>query len=191
MKYIFFVIMILLVGNCQSSANKDIAEAVKSAPPSKPQVATPAQSAATVAQGAITLALETVKGEQGGTACIPMKVANFQAILSTQYSINWDVKELEFNTLKNFKVQSMGDQNFGLPLTDQGILTCVWVDPTLKGVTLPDGTTLFDICFNVVGEPKESVAKVALTERPTPFESVNLREEVLLIQTVDGGIKLN
>jgi hypothetical protein len=83
----------------------------------------------------------------------------------------------------------MTKENFGVQAVDKGIITCMWIDNSLKGVNLIDDTSLYQICFKVVGK-SGSTSAIKFTQKPTPFESVNLEEKLVNIQPVAGSVKV-
>jgi hypothetical protein len=48
---------------------------------------------------------------------------------------------------------------------------------------------LYQICFKVVGK-SGGVSSIKFTQKPTPFESVNLEEKLVTIQPVSGNVKV-
>ncbi|GDX45020.1 hypothetical protein LBMAG24_03470 [Bacteroidota bacterium] len=83
----------------------------------------------------------------------------------------------------------MTKENFGVQAVSKGILTCMWIDNSLKGVNLVDDSSLYQVCFKVIGK-SGGVSGIKFTQKPTPFESVNLEEKLVTIQPVSGTIKV-
>ena len=136
---------------------------------------------------AIGLNLADLKVKSGDQICMPVTVYGFQRMLSMQYSINFDPQELEFMGVVNKRLPHLTDGNFGVHSVHKGMLTVVWIDSSLKGVTKIDGEAVFTVCFLVKGD-KGSKTEVKFTDKPTPFESVNLAEQVVQINTKKGTI---
>lgn len=141
------------------------------------------------AQGGVTLALGTESAEVGETICVPVTVADFQNILSMQYTLQWDQRYLEFETISDFGLPWLSGNNFGTQKTAEGLLTVVWIDNSLQGVTKMDGQPVFTICFKVTGGRGQK-AYVGFTENPTPFEVVNKQEKVVSLNPVAGGVNV-
>ena len=137
---------------------------------------------------AITLAVEQKSVKAGELACLKFSVGNFQGILSTQYTLSWDPAILSFQKMQNFGLPYMDEQDFGIPLAKQGKLTCVWIDDSLRGVSLPDGSVMYEICYRVNAAAAGKSSPVEFVQKPTPFESVNLEEKILGISPVNGGV---
>ena len=191
MKYILSGFLLIFLLNCQNNANRDIAEAVKSAPQ---PVQTASNQQTTIPQnnsaGFIELALDVVKSTPGATVCVPMRVGNFQGILSIQHSINWDTKLLKFDHLEGFNLPGLNEQNFGIPLASKGQLTFLWIENSLTPVNLEDGSIIYQVCYQVLDETPKGKVDIAITPDPTPFESVNFEEKVLEIKPTNGGVEV-
>lgn len=91
--------------------------------------------------------------------CFPITVANFDSITSFQFSINWDPTVLD----------ATGIQSRNPDLLVRGNITASWSDNAMvnpgnmivswgdisgasDGITLPDGSVVFEICFDAVGQ---------------------------------------
>jgi hypothetical protein len=137
----------------------------------------------------ISLIAQNMKGKQGEVVCMGIAVGDFRNMLSMQFSMNWDPKVIDFLEVKNFMLPHMSRDNFGAHLRDNGILTCVWIDNALQGVTVDNGDPVFEVCFTLKG-PKGSITAIEFSENPTPFEAVNFAEEVISISGINGRIEI-
>ncbi len=113
--------------------------------------------------------MDDVQAATGETVCLDVKVKNFKQIESNQYSVNWNPKELEFAGIKNIALKAMSQNNFGLNRTAQGNFSVSWYDPTLESVTLPDGASIYQMCF-VVKAPSGTKAGIKFSGEPTAIE---------------------
>ncbi len=107
-----------------------------------------------------------VKGETG---CMDIQVKNFNNIVSKQYSINWNPADLKFLELKDFKLKDLTTNNFGKHVAKEGKLTLSWYDQDIKGISVPEETGIFKICFEAIGS-KGKKSKVMFTEDPIAVE---------------------
>jgi hypothetical protein len=119
------------------------------------------------------------------TVCIGIYGRDFEQILSMQYSLKWDAKALKFSKIQNYGLPSINGSNFGLNRTKEGILSFAWYDAGLKGITLPDGQVLYEICFQVIGQ-KGSTTTIQFTNTPTVIE-VSMGKGVLIGLNTEGG----
>ncbi len=122
--------------------------------------------------------MDDVEAAAGETVCLDVKVKNFNQIESNQYSVNWDPKELEFVAIKNIQLKDMSQTNFGLQRTAQGNFAVSWFDPSLKGVTLPDGSPIYQICF-AVKAASGTEASVKFSGTPVAIEFSNVQGDLV------------
>jgi hypothetical protein len=141
-------------------------------------------------QNPLTLGVANLRAKSGAPACLDVQVADFDQLLSMQYSVKWDPAILQFKSIQNFQLGGLGPEDFGAHRAAEGILTSVWIDENLQGVTVADGATIYQICFDVKGASGQST-EVTFSDGPTPFEVVNLKEEVVDIKGVAGRVTIN
>ncbi len=122
--------------------------------------------------------MDDVEADRGETVCLDVKVKNFNQIESNQYSVNWDPKELEFVAIKNIQLKDMSQTNFGLQRTAEGNFAVSWFDPSLKGVTLPDGSPIYQVCFNVKAA-SGAEASVKFSGTPVSIEFSNAQGDLV------------
>lgn len=134
----------------------------------------------------------TVSGgsaDPGSKIDINFTVDDFTEYLSLQFSINWDETVLEFSDLKNLTTDlpQFTPSLFGThpANVDNGIITLSWLDPLAEVNTLDDGTLLFTVEFNVIGDPCDE-SLVAITGTPTEIEVGNADEENVGLTSIDG-----
>lgn len=122
---------------------------------------------------AVTFNLNPTNIPQGDTVCVPLTVSDFTDILSFQGEINWDTTIIEFVELQNINTDLLGfTPGTGINLADvsSGFLSFLWFSTGgFQGVDLPDGTVLFDMCFEGVGADG---TETDISFDPTFFEIV-------------------
>lgn len=145
-------------------------------------------SSSVIAQNQTVLfKLDQRTARTGETVCLNFTASQFKQLLSMQYTVKWDPKVLQFKEVKNFKLPFLGIDNFGRTRIPAGLLTVVWIDNDLRGITLPDNSLLYQICFTVKGKAG-SRSSVSLVQAPTPFESVNKQEKLVRIVPTNGAV---
>jgi gliding motility-associated-like protein len=92
-----------------------------------------------------------LEGQPGDTLCFDFTVSNFTDVEEMRFSIVWEPEHLEY-------LIGVGPQNVNLPdgapalnalgFANGQILFTGW-DPQSPPVTLPDGTSLFTLCFQI------------------------------------------
>lgn len=137
----------------------------------------------------IGLSFPDLKAEAGGELCVPLSVYQFRDMLSMQYSIKFDPAKLKFVEFRDLKLPYLNRGNFGLHKVDEGTITVVWIDNALKGVSRMDGEPVFTLCFEVLGQSGETT-EIDITEDPTPFEAIDLAEQLVKINKKKGKIKI-
>jgi len=100
----------------------------------------------------VKLTFSNTNVESGTNVCIPLTVSNFDSIQTAQGGIMWDPSVLSYTGLQGFNLPSWSAGLFGTTNADQGILTWLWIDQTgTTPATLPDNTSIVEVCFDVVG----------------------------------------
>ncbi|MEM6320069.1 MAG: cohesin domain-containing protein [Bacteroidota bacterium] len=130
--------------------------------------------------------LSTLSAESGTTVCIPVTVNDFNSIASLQFSLQWDPAVLQFDEVKNFNLPDLNAGSFNTTATSSGRTAMAWFDNTAQGVTLQDGATLFEICFEVIGATNAN-STIVFTDTPTAREAANANTTVDFTQT-DGTV---
>jgi len=151
------------------------------------QVQNAQTTSTTPAAGSLTLIAPKLVAASGETICLDITVAGFQQLISMQYSVRWDKNVLEFKELKNFQLPSMDGNNFGTNNAQDGVLTALWIENSLKGIAIADGTSIYQICYKVKGKSGQ-FSSANFVDKPTPFEAVNTRDEVVGIKGMDGKV---
>ncbi len=136
-----------------------------------------------------TIVLPDVDIESGEQFCMDVEVYNFMDIVGMQFSLSYDPSLLEFVSVGNFNLDGLNMAQFGVPgngsIVD-GQVTLVWVEPALEPVDLPDGTAIFEICFEAIG-PNGTTTPVEVTGSPTPIEVNNSSDEAITVD-VDNAV---
>ncbi|MCB9284927.1 MAG: gliding motility-associated C-terminal domain-containing protein [Lewinellaceae bacterium] len=130
-------------------------------------------NAALAQQVTFSLTPATTNTTQGAQVCLDVQVSNFTNIVSFQYSINYDPAVLDFDMAQNFNLAGLTASNIGNPGgSGSGNLTISWLaNDVTNGETVPNGTSIFQICFTAV--PPNGTSTVAFSGTPTPIEVTN------------------
>ncbi|MCB0476288.1 MAG: hypothetical protein KDC69_11475, partial [Flavobacteriaceae bacterium] len=135
-----------------------------------------------------TLTLEDFTNiDQGTQICMGVSVTDFTDIIGMQFSINYDPNTLQFVSVGGFNLAQLTAASFGTPpSTSPGVITMSWLDQTLAGVTLADGTEIFEICFNVTGSNNTTVS---FSSTPTGIEVTDADENAVdPVNTENGSV---
>ena len=122
----------------------------------------------------------------GSTVCVPITVNDFNGIAALQFSLRWDPAILQFNELSNFNLPDLAASNFNATQTANGQMAMAWSDAAAQGVTLADGSILFELCFTVLSEDGTS-SSIVFTDTPTQREAANA-DAVITFTETNGSV---
>ena len=124
---------------------------------------------------ALTLNVSSATAENGDNVCLDVKVQNFEMISGLQYSMGWDPTILSYDQIiitGNLTPLSVpGNFNTSTALTDQGKLTLSWNTNLANGTTVPDDSTIYRVCFDVIGSAGQT-SNVSFTDDPSMREAL-------------------
>lgn len=133
------------------------------------------------------LSLGNVKGAATDTLCVPVTASGFNNLIGLQFSIRWEREQLRYVQVKNLEVPDLYKTNFGDTHNELGVVALSWIHQTLKGVTLPPNSHLFDICFQPTA-PAGTKVGIRLEPRPVAFEAITVQEELMQFEANNGSI---
>lgn len=128
--------------------------------------------------------------EDGETRCFTVRANNFEQIIAAQFSLTWDDSKLAFEELGTLSLPGLTTSNFGTQLTDDGVLTFSWLDFNVSGVSIADGSPLFEVCLSGATAAETTVI-IDFSGFPTPIEVVAFGDEILQVATADALVNLN
>jgi hypothetical protein len=116
-----------------------------------------------------------------------MQVADFENLIGLQYTLRWDTTQLAFQSVRNFQLPGLREGSFGLRFAERGVIATSWIDDRLDGVTLPDNTAIYEVCYRVLAASgTEAVVRIA--DRPVSFEVIDANEQLLRLKYADGRV---
>ena len=135
----------------------------------------------------LTFTLPNITANQGDNVCLDVTVENFTDIVSMQYSINYDASLLTYTGSQGYNLPNFGASNIGNP--SAGNLTISWVsDDVVNGTTVADGTSIFQICFDVTGS--SGVADVGFSGSPSIVEISDANGNLVTPVFNDGSVAI-
>ena len=137
--------------------------------------------------GIFTFYADSVQGPPASFIDVPVRVRNFNQILSIQGTIAWNPAVATFNNVSYFGMPGMGAANFGLSQTGNGLIAFSWDDLNLVGVTLPDTTLIFKLRFTLTGSSGAQTA-ISFVNTISPVEVVNISGNPIVFSTTNGNI---
>ncbi len=107
----------------------------------------------------------------GSNICIPLTVQNFDTLETFQGSVMWDPTIVDFTGVQSFGLPGLTQGLFGLGNTAAGELTFLWFDNSgTSPQTLPDGSVIFEVCFDAIGSVGQS-SVVKAFDGPTSIQA--------------------
>lgn len=107
-------------------------------------------------------------GLQNTIICVPFEVNNFISLSEMSFSINWDPSVLLYTQLNNQSLLGFNSSSYDDSNANFGIVTINWEEPVGNGLSLPNGASIFELCFIVIGSPG-SCTPLAITGIPQPI----------------------
>lgn len=145
--------------------------------------------------GQVSIFLTDATVQPGETFTVPVKAANYQSILSTQFFIRWDPTVLSFKNVVDLHPPFDFVDHFGaLSAQTQGTLAFAWFDTgSLSGINIENDSSLFSIEFTAVGSYGE-YSKIEFYEDPsdasTITEIVDTSYKAIPYEVIDATISL-
>ncbi len=107
-------------------------------------------------------------------------------LTTAQFTLTWDPTILRYRDIEQFGLPGLSSGNFGLALANQGKLTFSWDDPGATGVTIADGSVVFAIDFDVIGQPG-SASSLTFADAPTVREA-SVAMALAAMETQNGSV---
>ena len=137
-----------------------------------------------------SLYMGATNAQPGDTVCLEVTADGLAGLLSMQLSMRWDPSGLRFDRIDDIQIPGLSSDLFNISpaAVDNGFLTMSWFDFALVGITLPDGSPLFSVCFEVLNDA-DLQEEVRFAGSPTPIEFVRVPSEVLsTFSLIHGGV---
>ncbi len=120
----------------------------------------------------VGLIIGDVNAPMGGKLCIPITTSDFDNIESVQLGLQWDPTVLSYDAESGVNGVGLSPINVNASRVGQGQMNVLWFIDS-EPVTLADGSTLFEVCFDVIGETGES-SSVSIVDFPNASPPFNI-----------------
>lgn len=119
----------------------------------------------------------------GEEVCLDFTVSNFEDILSYQFSVAFDPAHMEWTSIQNITLPEASLANFITAGASAGSISFDWEPSTSH--TLPDGTVIFQMCFQPVGSPQQCdvLEVVGLPIVPEAINTTSNGENIGIVDT--------
>ena len=145
---------------------------------------------ASVLPAQIELFMPFLNGVQTGTnKLIPVRVVNFDSIVSIQLAVRWNPDVLRYSNIDQLNnLPFLSSNNFNVTnALDSGYIKFVWEGPnSFPGTSVADSTTLFRLRFAVIG-PDTSSSPIKITEIKNSFPQLDF--EIVKVIRPDSTLK--
>lgn len=121
-------------------------------------------------KGGLTISVDSYIGAKGEIVSIPVKVRDFEDILTLQSSFQWNPDIISFVEVADFTLAGLDQNSFGTTNTSLGSLSFSWDDLTAEGQELDQNAVLFTIKFHLIGSPGEGT-EILITDQPLTIEA--------------------
>jgi gliding motility-associated-like protein len=127
----------------------------------------------------------------GTPFCVDIKVNDFIDIVSMQYTMEFDKSKVQFTGIQGLNLPGLAQANFGTNQAGNGILTLSWLDPDVAGVTLQNGTVIYQVCFNAIGPNScNTSSQFKFSSSATSIEVTDKNGNVVPWQGIPGNITI-
>lgn len=186
-----FTVLFLAMGCTDDKAREAaVQQAQEAAQAGETAPQEPSQPAQPQTVGELNLSLPGKTAAKNSETCVAVTARNFNGIVSMQYSMKWDKNVLKFKRVGGFNLPGLSANNFGTQLAEkEGILTYSWFDANVRGINRPDGADLYEVCFEVTGEPGSKSA-IEFTDSPTVKEISNSSSQFLELNGTAGRVEV-
>lgn len=135
----------------------------------------------------LTLYFEDTEVIKNQTSCISVRVKNFNNVQSMQFGIDWDKTRLTYKNTNNYN-SDMGIDSNAFSLAN-GKLRFAHFKAGGWG-NVPDGTILFDVCFDVMGECDDTSSMTFTSNTSGGIEISDINNNVLTYFLNPGNVKI-
>lgn len=150
------------------------------------------QEAYNAAATGLTLAMADRRVSSGQTVSVPVIVSGFNAVAGVQLSLTWDPSVLRFSGIQGVAPFNLGvdDLTFATNGVGTNAVGLVWFDPALSGITLPNGSSLFEVQFLAVGSPG-TFSAIRQGSQPVPSQFINASFDGIASTVQPGSVTLD
>lgn len=104
----------------------------------------------------------------GQEFCIEFTSENFDAIVGFQFTMNFDPTNIQFVSFTDNQSLLIDNILPNLQEADNGILTFLWFNFATTGLSLPDNSLIFTLCFRAGSDPDECIP-IGITNALAPL----------------------
>ena len=126
---------------------------------------------------AVFLYTDDIDIPESGSFCIPVRVRNFVKLDIIQFSMNWTTTRFKFDQITSREEQG-GDWNvFANKVNDDIIYTGFDNSFAAEGISLDDGTLLFEVCLTHILDETCVFEELMISPNPTPITASKIEDD--------------
>ncbi|MCY7329747.1 MAG: hypothetical protein LH618_14435, partial [Saprospiraceae bacterium] len=140
----------------------------------------------------VVLSLPELIAPPGTQVCVPLTVENFNQIVSTNLSLQWDPTVLQYTGVQNYAIpaNSLPSDVLNTQLVAQGQLGIALNQNNGNPFTVVNGGTLFQVCFTTIGQLGDC-STISITNTPTQIGVENAQGNQQAITADTGQVCIN
>ena len=181
----FFLFGLLACGGESPTTNKTAAKVAGTTTPSSKTTSSPTKK--------VIISGKDMTVKSGEEFCVDVQVTNFLDVVSMQYSTNFDNNILEYLEVKNPSLKDLSAKlgvNFARAQNEANTLRFTWFVQDLQGISLYDGSTIYQVCFKATGK-SGTETKVDFAETPMAGEvGVKIGNSFVPAEAEFGEVKI-
>ncbi|MBK8558247.1 MAG: hypothetical protein IPL65_22065 [Lewinellaceae bacterium] len=138
----------------------------------------------------VVLTLPNATTPVGSQICIPITTTGFNDVVGASFSLTWDPNVLQFTGFQNIHPlisEADDDVQFNQNQVGSGRLGMLYYNALNNGATIPAGETLFEVCFNALGQLGEC-SPLNILNSPTAVQIENSLGIPLAVSVDTGSI---
>jgi gliding motility-associated-like protein len=136
----------------------------------------------------VKIRLDSISGIPGANVTVPIRVIDFEDMMTMQFTVAWDPNLLTYTNVSGFGLANISASSFGTGDVNSGFLTFSWNTASLNDTTITDSTAIFSVVFDVATTVCPD-ALVTIDESPAALTQLEMGDANLCIAnvTVVGG----
>ncbi len=127
-------------------------------------------------------------GNNGDQVCVQYTATGFRNLGSVLFGLKFNQNVISFQSTQNYGLPGLAEGGFGTTNAENGEINFLWFDQNGVGVDVPDGTVIFEICFEIVGGAGQ-MSTIDFTDTPnSQIEIADIDGNVLDVDLVPGKV---
>ena len=137
----------------------------------------------------LSLRFPNVIANENDVVCVPLLADGFNGVGSIQGTVTWNAQVLQYKNTQSYALQGMSSSAFNNSSDSE--LRFAWFDNTgLNSATLPDGSSVFEVCFDVIGSNGQSSIVQILDNGPTTVEVGDNNGQNINVELRSGSVTI-